>query len=306
MNKGDRVACSGGVDSCNASSCCEAKATCDTYGSCTGATPLNKGSGVECTSNAASCNSRTCCEARGTCDSFDCSGNLSLSVNKGARVSCSGNTASCDASTCCQSEALPCVTIGNAGSGPDNPCMFPYMHDYYEYNACTNAGHPNFWCAITVKASGQVELWGECSPACPQVPAPPPRPVVNVDWKIPVNPQAITVDVGTLVVFSWSGSHNVYERSDDTCNTFRAERVGTSIPQTSPLTVVMATPGTKYYLCTRPMHCSLGMKLAVTVVEARRLDRPQNSVISGAQEPRKDMVRFLFMTIIICRVRGLL
>jgi len=78
---------------------------------CSGATPVNKGSDVTCSGNAAKCDASTCCEAKATCDSIVTScedvcwagwGCGARPVNKGSAVECLGNAATCDASSCCE------------------------------------------------------------------------------------------------------------------------------------------------------------------------------------------------------------
>jgi hypothetical protein len=50
-------------------------------------------------------------------------------------------------------------------------------------------------------------------------PAPTPTPTpaaVAVDWKIPMDPQTMSVAAGAIVTFTWTGGHNVYEMLDET------------------------------------------------------------------------------------------
>ena len=46
--------------------------------------------------------------------------------------------------------------------------------------------------------------------ACALLTAPTPAPV-EIDWKIPMDPQTLSVSAGTTVTFTWSSTHNVHE-----------------------------------------------------------------------------------------------
>ncbi|KAG1366553.1 blue copper protein, partial [Cocos nucifera] len=71
--------------------------------------------------------------------------------------------------------------------------------------------------------------------------------------------------VGDSLVFNYaSGAHTVTEVSSsdyDSCSSSNA----ISNDSNGPTTIQLKTPGTHYYICTIPGHCSGGMKLAVTV-----------------------------------------
>lgn len=70
MNKGSSVQCAGDIAACDVSTCCEAKATCDSFASCGVDKPVNKGITVQCPGNSASCSVDVCCEAKPTFKSF--------------------------------------------------------------------------------------------------------------------------------------------------------------------------------------------------------------------------------------------
>ena len=89
----------------------------------------------------------------------------------------------------------------------------------------------------------------------------------EVDWKIPMSPQTMTVAAGTTVKFTWSSTHNVYEVSDATAFYDCDKSSGTEVASTSFQTVDVAapdTPTTRYYICQVGSHCTMGQKIAIT------------------------------------------
>ena len=90
---------------------------------------------------------------------------------------------------------------------------------------------------------------------------------VTVDWKIPTEPQVLSVAAGTTVKFSWSDTHNVYEVPDatafDACDSSGATEVASTAAQTVDV-AAPETPTTKYYVCTVGSHCTMGQKIAIT------------------------------------------
>ncbi|XP_008805908.1 blue copper protein-like [Phoenix dactylifera] len=71
--------------------------------------------------------------------------------------------------------------------------------------------------------------------------------------------------VGDSLAFNYaSGAHTVTEVSSsdyDSCSSSNA----ISNDSNGPTTIQLKTPGTHYFICAIPGHCSGGMKLAVTV-----------------------------------------
>ena len=90
---------------------------------------------------------------------------------------------------------------------------------------------------------------------------------VTVDWKIPTEPQALSVAAGTTVRFTWSSTHNVYEVPDatafDDCDFSSDTLVASSSVQTVDVAAPDA-PTTKYYVCEVGSHCDMGQKIAIT------------------------------------------
>lgn len=110
--------------------------------------------------------------------------------------------------------------------------------------------------------------WPSPSPWPTPNPTPTPSPDAKViDWKIPMEPQAITVPAGTKVTFKWSGYHNLAETSEDNfkaCTTSGNKEIAPGSPGGS-VDITMPKEGTKYYICEVGGHCSFGQKLAITV-----------------------------------------
>merc|ERR1712048_1004262 len=93
------------------------------------------------------------------------------------------------------------------------------------------------------------------------------RPVL-VKWRIPVEPQMIKVGVGATVLFSWTGSHNVYEFTDadafDKCDFSKGK--ATSLSDSAPFELVIGASATvRYFGCAVAGHCRNGQKLKLVV-----------------------------------------
>ena len=102
--------------------------------------------------------------------------------------------------------------------------------------------------------------------ACALLTAPTPAPV-EIDWKIPMDPQTMTVAAGSTVTFTWSSTHNVYEVPDATALDNCDWSSGTLVASSSVQTVDVAapdTPKTRYFVCTVGSHCTMGQKIAIT------------------------------------------
>ena len=73
----------------------------------------------------------------------------------------------------------------------------------------------------------------------------------------------MTAELGTTLVFEWTGRHNVYEMASkeafEKCDFTNAKMLG----DTSPLKVTIDKVPV-YYACEIGSHCSEGQKLAVT------------------------------------------
>merc|ERR1711971_1288615 len=104
VNKGHNIKCPGDITTRTEELCCEQYATCDTFlcgvDAINKPTVFCKG-GLALTIQ--DCDADTCCAARATCDEFkDCKG--ASSGNKGKLVECAGLLDTCDAETCCEEE----------------------------------------------------------------------------------------------------------------------------------------------------------------------------------------------------------
>ena len=90
-----------------------------------------------------------------------------------------------------------------------------------------------------------------------------------VDWKIPMDPQTLSVSAGTTVTFTWSSTHNVHEVPGATAFDNCDFSSGTEVASTAVQTVDVAAPDTptiRYFVCTVGSHCTSGQKIAITWV----------------------------------------
>ncbi|KAI4379479.1 hypothetical protein MLD38_005770 [Melastoma candidum] len=89
-------------------------------------------------------------------------------------------------------------------------------------------------------------------------------------WAVPSNTSYYqtwaadkTFVVGDVLNFTWTGTHdvadNISKADYDACT-----KVGTVLG--SPVLIKLETNGSQYYICTVGPHCSLGQKLAITVM----------------------------------------
>jgi len=89
----------------------------------------------------------------------------------------------------------------------------------------------------------------------------------EITWTIPMNPQTLSVNVNDEGVFTWVGTHNVYQSATkadfDACSRVGGTMLATSAVNTHSITFTQA--GTYYYICEIAGHCDAGQKLAVTV-----------------------------------------
>lgn len=111
---------------------------------------------------------------------------------------------------------------------------------------------------------------GEPLPSAPAGPS-----MIGIQWTFP---SALTppltaypeqmAEVGDMMVFSWMGTHNVWQIPSGTCPSAFAEGPGvTEIAGVSVNTasVTFVAPGTFWYACGIGSHCSGGMLIKVTV-----------------------------------------
>merc|ERR1711907_261048 len=97
---------------------------------------------------------------------------------------------------------------------------------------------------------------------------------VTVDWNAGFSSPAArakSVTAGKHIVFSWTGTHNVYKMADkaafDACNFAGSTQVGGA---TSPVTYNTSPSATGhiYFACKVGSHCSNGQKLDLTLTAA--------------------------------------
>ena len=89
---------------------------------------------------------------------------------------------------------------------------------------------------------------------------------VQIDWKIPVANQEISITPKTVLELKWVGEHNVYAFEDaeswDKCDFSGAKKLRLN----SPARLTLDT-GFHYLACQKPGHCVAGQKLRVFVGE---------------------------------------
>ncbi|KAJ8505276.1 hypothetical protein OPV22_006162 [Ensete ventricosum] len=84
-----------------------------------------------------------------------------------------------------------------------------------------------------------------------------------------------TFDVGDTLFFRYNGLHTPAEAGEADYKACSASNsIQTSTDQSTKIT--LTKPGSRYFICGTPGHCSSGMKLAVTVAGA------SNSTPSGS------------------------
>ncbi|KAB1199397.1 Blue copper protein [Morella rubra] len=94
-----------------------------------------------------------------------------------------------------------------------------------------------------------------------------------------------TFSVGDSLVFNFdSGSHDVAtvtQSSFESCDTSNSVTVSSS----GPFTFVLNSTGKYYFICTFPMHCSSGQKLAISVKASSGSPPKSSTPPSGSQVP---------------------
>ncbi|KAJ8625038.1 hypothetical protein MRB53_033568 [Persea americana] len=107
----------------------------------------------------------------------------------------------------------------------------------------------------------------------------------NVDYSTWKSGKTFTVN--DSLVFNYGGLHTVDEVKE---SDYKSCTTGNSISTDSSgaTTIALKTPGKHYFICATPGHCSLGMKLAVTVVAAAKnttADTPESAPPSSTTTP---------------------
>ncbi|KAK9807375.1 hypothetical protein WJX73_008921 [Symbiochloris irregularis] len=84
-------------------------------------------------------------------------------------------------------------------------------------------------------------------------------------WALGVDYQPLTLAVGGSLQFAWErGQHNVVQIDSASCNALAHGNVLAGLAQTS-YSYIATTPGSQYFACSVPGHCSAGMLLRVNV-----------------------------------------
>ncbi|XP_010535292.1 PREDICTED: blue copper protein [Tarenaya hassleriana] len=93
----------------------------------------------------------------------------------------------------------------------------------------------------------------------------------TVDWSLGTDYTSLasskTFVVGDILVFNYGAGHTVDEVKE---SDYKSCTVGNSISSDSSGTtsIALKTPGTHFFICAAPGHCSGGMKLSVSVAAA--------------------------------------
>ncbi|PON91639.1 Phytocyanin domain containing protein [Trema orientale] len=90
-----------------------------------------------------------------------------------------------------------------------------------------------------------------------------------------------TFVVGDSLVFNYASSHTVDEVSS---SDYSSCTVGNAITSdnTGATTITLKTPGTHYFICGVAGHCSIGMKLSVTVKSGGSSTAPSSDTSGGS------------------------
>ncbi|XP_010534088.1 PREDICTED: blue copper protein-like [Tarenaya hassleriana] len=92
-----------------------------------------------------------------------------------------------------------------------------------------------------------------------------------VDWSLGSDYTSLTTGkafaVGDTLLFKYGAGHTVDEVNE---SDYKSCTVGNSISSdsTGSTSISLKTPGTHFFICAVPGHCSSGMKLSVTVSSA--------------------------------------
>jgi len=88
----------------------------------------------------------------------------------------------------------------------------------------------------------------------------------NIAWAVGMASNTMTAATGDNLVFSWSGSHNVYLMASETAYTGCSFTGATLLSSSSPTTyTIPAGAGPFYFACSVGSHCSAGQKIAVSI-----------------------------------------
>ncbi|KAF8393188.1 hypothetical protein HHK36_021429 [Tetracentron sinense] len=91
---------------------------------------------------------------------------------------------------------------------------------------------------------------------------PPGGPIAYSTWA-----NQHTFRVGDILVFNWTGSHDVARVSESDYESCTKTPIGT-IQSTSPASVTLTTEEDHYFICTVSSHCSVGQKVKIDVESA--------------------------------------
>jgi len=237
--------------------------------------------------------SQTLAYSMGTTADFDCAGGAdseaanSCGVHIHSGVSCDG-----DASGHYYDDELvasdPWASITYAGNYPASGTTDPVD------TGLTAADLVGRALIIHGYDGGRIACALLTAPAPAPSSAPTPAPV-EIDWKIPMDPQTLTVAAGSTVTFTWSSTHNVYEVSDATAFD-DCDKSGTELASELVQIVDVAapdTPKTRYFVCTVGMHCVSGQKIAITWAAA---PTPAPVASTAAPTPRPSVAATLAPT----------
>ncbi|KAF8393186.1 hypothetical protein HHK36_021427 [Tetracentron sinense] len=107
---------------------------------------------------------------------------------------------------------------------------------------------------------------------------------------------ALSGQVGDILVFNWTGSHDVARVSESDYESCTKTPIGT-IQSTSPASVTLTTEEDHYFICTVSSHCSLGQKVKIDVESAS--GSPASSPSSAASSLAVSGISAVFFSIVI-------
>ncbi|KAF8393187.1 hypothetical protein HHK36_021428 [Tetracentron sinense] len=120
---------------------------------------------------------------------------------------------------------------------------------------------------------------------------PPGGPIAYSTWA-----NQHTFRVGDILVFNWTGSHDVARVSETDYESCTKTAIGT-IQSTSPASVTLTTEEDHYFICTVSSHCSLGQRVKIDVESAS--GSPSSSPNSAASSLAVGSISTVLFSIVI-------
>ncbi|KAL7259755.1 hypothetical protein ACSBR1_005597 [Camellia fascicularis] len=95
----------------------------------------------------------------------------------------------------------------------------------------------------------------------------------SLGWQIPSGGAAAytswaaneTFKAGDILVFNWTGTHNVARVYEADFNNCISSNAIDTIQDTSPYSITLSSDNTYYFICGVGPHCTLGQKVSISV-----------------------------------------